>query len=340
MSTVTRLKQLVARQGGLMAVVLLLVAAAAIGGAALAYTSPTTTTVTEQTAQQSVSTDVTTNAVVTGNTTLYPAGSRLEDMPAYLLSASPDVTFTVRTTVPSGQPVDVVHQLAVVSQASRDGEPFYTRRRPLINQSVRTTDGFAAAAATMNVSEFRNSTRRTQGQIGDVGTFQTRVELVVTYRTDRYQGELAADTPLVISGGAYWLGGALSASQQHSTPQTRQVTQPPDPVSYLSLVGLALVALVGAGATLFGRRSFDADALEAELVRTQYDEWISTGEFPTGTDKRYTSITTLEGLVDVAIDSNKRVLYDDDLDIYAVVDGDLVYYYSPDPFDIDAWLDT
>lgn len=340
MSTANQLKQFVATQGHLVALVLVLVALAALGGAAMAYTSPTTTTVTEETAQQRVSTGVSSSAVVTGNTTLYPAGSRLENMPVYLLPVSPELRLEVRTSVPSGQAVDVTQRLTIVSRATREGEPFYTRQVPLINQSTRTSEGFVGSAATVNMSEFRNETQRTREQIGEVGSFDTRVELVVTYRTDRYQGELTAESPLVITDGAYWLGSTLEASRQHSTTQTRQVTQPPAPSSYLGLVGLALVALAGAGGALYGRRAFDVEALEAELVRTRYDEWISAGEFPTGTGKRYTSITTLEDLVDVAIDSNKRVLYDADLDIYAVVDGDLVYYYSPDPFDIDAWLDT
>jgi len=340
MATGTLLKQQVAKQGLLVAVALVVVAAVAVGGAYLAYTSPTTTTVTKQTDQQTIATGVNTSAVVTGNTTLYRRGSRLRNMPVYLLSASPNLTLTVRTSVPAGQPVTVSQELDVVFQASRDGKAFYTDRRPLVNQSARTASGVATASSTVNVTRLRGEIQRTQAEIGGVGTFDTRLDLAVTYRTDKYHGRLTASSPIQITDGAYWLGSDLAVTRRHSTPVTRQVTEPPDPVTYLGLLGVALAALLAAGGVLYGWRTFDGDALEAELVRSRYDEWISTGEFPTGTGKRYTGISTLEDLVDVAIDSNKRVLFDPDIDAYAVVDSDVVYYYSPDPFNVDAWLDT
>jgi hypothetical protein len=74
------------------------------------------------------------------------------------------------------------------------------------------------------------------------------------------------------------------------------------------------------------------------VYRERYAEWISNGEFPTDTDKRYVTISSLEDLVDIAIDSNKRVIYDETLDAYGVADGDIVYYYG-DEGDIDSWLD-
>jgi len=340
MSTSTLLKQRISRQGLLIAAALVLVAALALVGAALAYTSPTTSTVTEQTNQQTIATSVNTSAVVTGNTSLYQRGTRLQNMPVYFLAASPELTFSAQTTVPAGQSVQVTQQLSVVSQASREGRPFYTDRRTLLSQSTRTTSGVVRATATVNVTRLQGAIQRTEDEIGGVGTFETRVELHVTYETDRYQGQLTAKAPIQVTGGAYWFGDSLSASREHATPVTHQVTKPPDPVSYLGPVGVALAALVAAGGVVYGWRTFDADELEAELVRLRYDEWISTGEFPTGTEKRYTGISTLEDLVDVAIDSNKRVLYDPDIEAYAVVDSDVVYYYSPDPFNIDAWLDT
>jgi hypothetical protein len=51
------------------------------------------------------------------------------------------------------------------------------------------------------------------------------------------------------------------------------------------------------------------------------------------------TINSLEDLVDIAIDCNKRVIFDDSLEVYAVADGDIVYYYSENNQRLDSWLD-
>jgi hypothetical protein len=121
---------------------------------------------------------------------------------------------------------------------------------------------------------------------------------------------------------------------------TREETRPANPAVYGGMGLLGLLAVVGAGAVTYVERDIDVDALETEYFHEEYRGWISEGEFPTGTDKRYISINSLEDLVDIAIDSNKRVIFDPSLDVYAVIDGDLVYYFSKDPFNVDIWLDA
>jgi hypothetical protein len=190
------------------------------------------------------------------------------------------------------------------------------------------------------MTAIRQESSRIQDEIGSVGSYSLTVSLTVEYQTDQYEGTLSATTPIVFTGGAYWLSDSLSANRQHSETVTRQVTGSPDPVVYGGLALLGLLCLAGAVALVRFRDRIDVDALELEFYHDEYDEWISQGEFPTGTDKRYISINNLEDLVDIAIDSNKRVIYDSSLEVYSVIDGDLVYYFSRDPFNIDVWLDT
>lgn len=341
MSVPNRARRLISRQGLIITLLLAVIGVAALGGAYYVYSNPTVETVTEETNTQTIQTTVRTSAVVTGaNTSLYEQGRRLEDMPVYFFSATPNFTLTVVTTFDAEGEVRVSQQLSVIQEATRNGELFYSVNRTILQHAARTNDGEVRASTDLNVSALRQESSAVQSEIGTVGVFQTRIRLEVAYQTQNYEGTLTTSTPLQVTGGAYFLGSDLSDTQTRSTPVTRRVTQPPDRSTYGGLAGLGIVAIVLASLVEFYRRRIDIESLAAEFSHEEYREWISEGEFPTGTDKRYISINTLEDLVDIAIDSNKRVIYDSSLEVYSVVDGDLVYYFSLDPFSIDVWLDT
>lgn len=83
----------------------------------------------------------------------------------------------------------------------------------------------------------------------------------------------------------------------------------------------------------FHRRDVDVAVLRETLTRERFDEWISRGRVPKDTGQRSVYVESLEDLVDVAIDSSKRVIRDPERDQYVVIDGDIVYRYRQgEPF--------
>ena len=339
MSTASRVLRLISDQGLIIAAVLAVLGLAVGTGALWVFATPPTETVTEQTAVQTVSTDVRTSAIVTGNTSLYERGERLEGMPVYFQRATPMLTLTIVTNTPEGVETQVSQRLTLEQQATRDGQVFFSTNRTYLDQAAVST-GSTTAAADLNISEIRTDISRNRNEIGAVGSYQAVLQLSVEYSTDQYEGTFQTTTPIVFTSGAYWLDSSLSDSREHAMTRTRQVTRPRDVATFGGPAVLSLLLLGAAAAVVYLRRGIDVESLSVDYTHDEYDEWISEGEFPTGTDKRYIAISTLEDLVDIAIDSNKRVIFDPSLDVYAVVDGDLVYYFSRDPFNIDVWLDT
>ena len=97
-----------------------------------------------------------------------------------------------------------------------------------------------------------------------------------------------------------------------------------------------IVALLGATTLIAVRRSrgtIDADRARVQLHRQRYDEWISRGALPETLGEWTTdiSVDSLEALVDVAIDSETRVIYDPSVDRYAVVTAGATYVFTPSP---------
>ena len=307
-------------------------------GAGFVYTSPSTETVTEQTNSQTFSTRVDSSALVTQPTELYDQGETLRNRSVYFTSASPAFTLSVVTSGPTDEQLEVSQELELEVLGVRGGRPFYNNTRTIVDTDQTVSDGRATATQTVNITELSQELFAVQEEIQEVGQFQLRLQLEVTYSTDDYEGTLRATAPFVIDGQAYYIDGDLAADQTQTTTVQEQVPESPDPVAYGGLSALGVV-FVAAGVIVSRIESLiDPEALRREMVHDQHAEWISRGEFPTSADKPYISILTLEDLVDVAIDTNRRVIYDPQIEAYAVIDSSEVYYYAIEDVQADEWL--
>lgn len=335
---VVRTKLAVADHGPAIAAVLMVVGVAAVAGAAWTVTHPPTVEVTEPVATQTVGADVETRTVVTGNTSLWERGTTLEDRAVYPLESAPELTVQVHTSVPSGQSVAVSQELELVYRAERDGEVFWRSDRPLVTEERTVDDGAVTTEATLDVPQIRAELDAVNEELAGIGRATAYLRLNVTYRAAGYAGSLSKTAPITIRGSGYWIGGTLDAENTHQTPVTREVTKPPDLETALALGIVAFGSFGGAGGVVYlsGRR-LERAAVVDELERQRYREWISAGrlgQFVTGQD---VAMESLKDLVDVAIDSNRRVVHDRQRELFAVVAEDVVYYY--DPFYTDPELD-
>ncbi len=340
MSTQLRAKRLLLRQGQTLALVLATLGLLSMAAGGYVYATPPSELVTERVDVQTVSAEIQPSAVVTGETALYDRGERLEDPSAFLLRATPVATLRTVAEVPSGTAVEVDQRLTLELSATHNGEVFWSERSLLGARSQRVSDGTATMTTELDVAQLGQSVSDTREELGDVGVLRTRLNLTVSYDTGTYEGQLTVTSPVSITENAYWFDRELSTSTEHYRTVSRTVRAEPDmaTVAGLELVGVGALAAAGAVVAL-RRREEDVDELETALAHSRYEEWISEGEFPTQTDKKFVHINSLEDLVDVAIDSNKRVLHDPSIDAYAVADGDLIYYHTLDRLAIDTWLD-
>ncbi|MFC7155548.1 DUF5305 family protein [Halomarina halobia] len=329
---VRRVAVLVARHGPALVVGLCVLGAVSLGSAAWLYTNPPTTEVTDATEQVSVRSDLHTSAVVTENNTLYPEGTTVRDQPVYFVSATPTATVSVRTAVSPSDPgaTRVNQSLALVVRGVRDGQVFWEETRVLASDEVRPTNGTATTNATVDMRRVYGNVRAVTNDVGTAGSVEVLLRMEVGYETARYSGTESETVPVQLTERWYSIDRA-SIEQADSTPVTRTVVVPQRNRLGYQLPGvLGGVALVLGGATgvLFTRLD-DPVALERELQRDRYAEWISSGELDSAVGERFVSLQSLEDVVDLAIDTHRRVIFDAERELYAVIDGDIVYYYDP-----------
>jgi hypothetical protein len=342
MSVSVRSQRVIAHYGLVLGIILIIIGVVALGGAWFVFSNPPVNQVSEQTDQQRIQTSSETRAVVTGtNQTLYEQGRVLVDKSAYLFKVSPVMTLEITTSVPEGQPVTVQHRLSTTFTASRDEELFWSETRLLKHDDTQVRDGQASMEVSLNVTEMRNLISDRQSAVGGVGSFSHALNLTVDYDTGQYSGQISDRTLFTFAGGGYWLDGGLSGSASHSETVTRQETGSPNMSQVFILGGLGgLFLLLGIALAILYFRTPDVERLETMIARSRYDEWISNGQIPTKSEREYIRIETLEDLVDIAIDQNKRVLYDANYDAYAVIESDHVYYFATGERAFDDWLEV
>jgi biopolymer transport protein ExbD len=353
-----RLRYLLGRYGKVFVVSLVLMSTVAFASAALAYTAaPETRQVTEQTDIQSFETTVNTSATVTGNTSLYESGRTLSNMPVYLVGASPNVTVTAHTEVPGDRAVNVSQQITLELYATRNGEVFWSNTTTLAADAKQVTDGSLVTETTINVREVRSGRlSEVQSEAESVGAVQVKIHADTVYKSDTYEGNLAVTAPIEIADRSYAIDAPRSDERSHATPVTRTITGSGQditagtpvtsnataqagfltglgfatpPTESIIRGGLGVFALVAA---LIMRRVHDRLPDPGETKQTydkvRHGDWISRGRIPESDAYERVVIKEFVDLIDIAIDSDKRVIHDRDRDLYAVIDGTVIYRHG------------
>lgn len=324
-----RLKLLIAEHGRTIAIALSIVGLLALVSAGWLVANPATTTVTHEVDEAHVDVTTTTSAVVDGEDSMWEPGTELEDQTVYLVHATPNLTIEPRTEVPEDQEVDVSKELTLETSVVHDGEVIWSLREPLVAESETVTDGEFSAAAELSAPELSERIDEVVNQSAGVGTVETELALTVTYDTGQYEDTISSTTPLHVSERAYWLEQPLEGSQTHTTPVEETVTESPNSLYVAVLTVGGLAALVGAMAVAYRyRQPVDIERLREQLYRHRFDEWISNGTLPSLFEYEYVYMDSLRELVDVAIDNNRRVIYDQTRDAYAIITEDVAYFYT------------
>lgn len=324
-----RMKLLIADYGRQLVIVLVLLGVLLVGSAGWIYTHPPTTTVTDRTNQQTIESTLHTSAIVTGESTLYQQGSRLRDQHIYLLPATPNVTLTVQTSTPPDEPVRLTHRLELVIQATNDGTVFWQQSDLLQEQEVTTSNGSLNTSATLSIPELRERLEPIRNEIGADSSLNVFVRVTTVYETSLYSGTLSDTSTLRLATDSYSIK-PLTYAETESTPETREVVLPTrDAFSYVvPLVGGVGALLLAVGIGFISRGLAGREALADELHQMRYSEWISVGTLPSTLGSERVRVDSIEDLVGIAIDTNKRVVFDSDRELYAVIDGPVVYHYG------------
>lgn len=287
-------------------------------------------------------------ATVQRDATVFEPGDRLENRGLYFTNVSPELdwNYTLTHRGDDVEPAMATVNVTLVAQATeeREGEELLHWRETstLANQSSQLEAGETlVVGGTVHVGDLSDRIERIQEEL-DAAPGRTEVFL----RTDAtiegtVGGEPVSETrrerlALGIDAAVYRVTADLDGATSQEVTESATVTVDPSPLeAYVSplLLALGVLGAVGVGVArwrgLLVVTPEERARYEYEAARSDFEEWISGGTLPETAERTTVLVDSLPDLVDVAIDSNRRVIEDDERGCYAVLVDDVVYYYRP-----------
>ncbi|NLV06475.1 hypothetical protein GOC83_10080 [Haloarcula rubripromontorii] len=324
----------------------------AVGGY-FTYTThiePRTTTETREVSSWQSSGTFSHQATVINETTAFSEGTVLQNRSAYFRGVSPKLNGTFRYAYEAQEgnltteTTVLLKYRAVEPADDGNGTTYWDITRPIaqdrteaLRPTERVTVPFStnASAAIERVQRIDNEHGNTPGQLGIAVI--ARVDVSGTRNGQRVDTTNTYRLPIIPDDSVYRVAdpGVVTASGS----QTEQVTVP---VEYGALrrVGSPLLLSLAVGSLLgllYARQTGRLSVSEAErrwadyrTARAEYDDWITSGHLPSDTDEMPAiTVDSLEGLVDVAIDTNTRVIENVSHDQYVVFVDNRLYRYEP-----------
>ena len=282
------------------------------------------------------------DATVQNDTEVFAEGETLTDRSTYFTSVSPvlDGTFTYGFEASSGELDVAVDVELVVRSVDDEGEEYWSVSDDFGSETdTLEPGGEVAAPFSVDVAALENRTERIEEELGSSPGSTELVVRAQVNTTGTVDGE-PVETEETFVLGIEPDGDTYSVEAVDAGDRTYERTEPETTaasVGPLRSIGSLALLLGGVGGLLVVGSAKRRDALAPpETQRTrlavarereQFDDWISRGTLDEDfRDRPRIEIETLEDLVDLAIDSDRRVI--EDGDGYYVVD-ELLYVYEP-----------
>lgn len=336
-------------------VVVLAVVAVGTGWVAVStYAFPGTTAEERVEGTWSTQAEVAHQATVESTNPIFPVGTTLEDRAVYYTAIAPVVDGEYRFSYAAPEGGDATIDSTVLVQIRSVGDEgetvYWETSRELADQTV---DGVGPNEAvvvpfSLNASAVAEEADAIENSLGgSAGTLETRIvawsQVEGTVGGSSVSNREVYAVPLSVDGGTYSFGEDGPWNDQYQDTSTVEVPRTYGPLRTIVSPVVALLALAGLGILLvFKRRGLvgldtgERAELSYRRHRSNYDEWITRVKLPDAAmgDSR-ARVSTLEDLVDLAIDTDERVLEDPSRNRYFVQHDGVSYEYSP-PVSIDS----
>jgi len=279
---------------------------------------------------------------------VYPIGTDLENRSVYFtnISAELEGAYVYEYTASETGNLTVATDLTLVTRSvGNDGEQVFWRTDRSIGQyrQVGVSPGEQVRGNfTVDMRDIQSEISRIEDVFGaTVGTRETVV--VASLRADgTVNGQTVTRTQertltVSVSDATYRVSNPGPSTESFQTTSVVAVENEPDGATVLLSVLLACLGLVGLALVGVARVTWwtsideaERTAIQQARTRATYDEWITPGRLPHDfDDSAAVEVATLGGLVDIAIDTNARVI-EAQTGAYYVLADQTTYVYRPE----------
>lgn len=303
------------------------VGTAPVGGTPLSE-SPDDPTTHSASVSQSVSVEV------VNETEAFEAGETLTDRSLYPQENTSDPTVTASADAQRATLTELAITVRYEAAPRTDtGTPFYTSTDTVAAESVNGSQ--ATLEGAFPIGDVLDRKAALENEFGPGTTVTVSVRSAATYQFEDSSGAMTQST--VRAGDTLAVVGNMYALPSESSRQIERTGETPatesEPSSWLNGLAVVLILLGGAGAvtTYLVEQRADPARLERAIQRLRFQEWITDiDSYTTQGNTNVVEVDSLPGLVDLAIDTRRRVLYHRPVNEYIVVDGKTVFKHVPE----------
>jgi hypothetical protein len=333
-------------------VVVAVVLVAALGGylTYAAHVDPGSTMETRETARWESSGAFDHRATVVNDTDVYETGTVLENRSVYYTRLTPRLngSFTYGYTASDGGSLATNTTVSLVMRSvstDRDGnrtvywsveERLNQRRAESLTPGDRARTPFSTNV-TAAIERAQRIDERLGGTPGDVGVaLVARTTVTGTRNGQQVDATRTYRLPIVAEGGTYRVEDPGSVTESGGQTERVRVAVDRGPLWTVGGPLLGVLAVAALAGLVVGKRRGTLSVSTGERAwlayrseRDEFDEWITTGRVPeTAVGSTVVDVDSLEGLVDVAIDTNNRVIEDERRNACLVLTENCWYRYE------------
>jgi len=338
-----RIRYLLGRYFDLAFALLLLVAVVSGYVAYSAYTETETVTQEEVASVATTLSEFRHGAEVQENAVVFEEGIRLEDRTLYFTSITPILngTYLVRHGGGNPEPADARIELRMVLRSvGNDGQVYWKDTQRLTSRNLSSLEPGVPMEANFSINvtdtleridSIRENLSASPGSAEVLVVAESAVEGTVG-------NESYADVRserMVLSPGRGTYSVSSETKGRHRYEETITVRREEETPLNLIYAYLLVLFLSLAGSAFLYRKKEEGElsptkeemeAVEFERERARFEDWISEGSVQ-DMDKKEVRMSSLEDVVDVAIDAERRVV--EDGGEYVVLVDDVKYTYTP-----------
>lgn len=348
-----RAKQFITDRASGIVVVLVLVGVVSGGIGYYTHANPPVETEQRTVSSWEESTSLTHQATVQRSNPVFDRGETLSDREVYFTRLSPEFTGTHAYAFQANESerLDVELDAMLRYRAVGEGNQTYWQHTTPLNErryEALEPGETATISASINVSEAATELDRIRSEIGS-NTGRAEIAIVYTARVaGSVDGRTVAETHrtqlgVEPSGSTYAVVPSGTGRSPHVTTTEVETEGSYGPLRAYGPFVVLLGSILGAAGlwTLKRREKLsptaeELTALERHRERSEFGDWISRARVPGhALEGTRIDVESLEDLVDIAIDSNERVIEDPSRELFFVAGERFHYTYAFETPDAD-----
>ena len=294
-------------------------------------------------------------APVTKENPLYAKGTTLEmGMPAYFFAVSPtaDISFTYRLEATDSADISVERETMIIATGKEgsgkegSGEEekiFWQKKFPLKSEGIEDIENGdpLTHSFSLDVPEIQTMVK----EVGDQLNYSHDATIEIVTRAN-YEGKINGENvrgtkdfaiPLVVGSSYYQLPEELEYNESTNTSKKFRVQKEPSLSTIKMPLSLLLLSIVLVGMVFPFRKMKKVDPayiekLEKKRKSSPFKEFVSKGKLPEERNSLMeVEISSLQELVDAAVDMNARVIQDTESEIYFIIHNGVLYIFRDAP---------